>query len=94
MGFPGDSAIKNLLQYMSRGRCRLVPGLGKSPGGERGNPLQYSWPKNPIHRGAWQAIVHGVTKQLDMTEATKQQQQPTKNENFLKTENVVLHVHR
>ena len=27
-----------------------------------GNPLQYSCPENPMDRGAWQAIVHGVPK--------------------------------
>ena len=38
-----------------------VPGLGRSPGGGHGNPLQYSYLENPVDRGAWQAIVHGVT---------------------------------
>ena len=40
----------------------LVPELGRSPGGGRGNLLQYSCLENPMDRGAWQAIVHGVTK--------------------------------
>ena len=40
----------------------LVPGLGRSPGGGHGNPLQYSCLENPTDRGVWQAIVHGVTK--------------------------------
>ena len=39
-----------------------IPGLGRSPGGGYGNPLQYSCPKNPVDRGAWRAIVHRVTK--------------------------------
>ena len=39
----------------------LIPGLGISGEGN-GNPLQYSCPENPIDRGAWQAIVHGVAK--------------------------------
>ena len=39
-----------------------VPGLGRSPGGGHGNPLQYSCLENPVDRGDWQAIVHGVTK--------------------------------
>jgi len=30
----------------------LIPGLGRSPGGEHGNPLQYFCLKNPVHRGA------------------------------------------
>ena len=38
------------------------PWVGKIPGGENGNPLQYSCLKNPMGRGAWQATVHGLTK--------------------------------
>ena len=33
----------------------LMPGLGRSSGGGHGNPPQYSWLKNPMDRGAWQA---------------------------------------
>ena len=40
----------------------LIPGLGISSGEGNGNPLQYSCPENPIDRGAWQAIVHMITK--------------------------------
>ena len=40
----------------------LIPGLGRSPGGGHSNPLQYSYLENPMDRGAWQAIVHSVTK--------------------------------
>ena len=39
----------------------LVPGLGKSPEGGHGNPLQYSGLENPMVRGAWQDAVHGAT---------------------------------
>ena len=39
-----------------------VPGSGRSPGGGHGNPLQYSCLENPMDRGAWQAIVPGVTE--------------------------------
>ena len=39
-----------------------IPGLGKTPGGGNGNPLQYSCLENPMDREAWQAMVHGVTK--------------------------------
>ena len=39
-----------------------IPGLGRSPGGRYGNPLQYSCLENSMHRGAWRATVHGVTK--------------------------------
>ena len=40
----------------------LTPGLGRSPGGGRGNPLQYSHLENPVDRGAWRAAVHRVTE--------------------------------
>ena len=46
-----------------------ISGLGRSPGEGNGNPLQYSCLENPMDRGAWWAIIHGVT-QLDTTEAT------------------------
>ena len=39
-----------------------IPGLGRSPGGGNGEPLQYSDLGNPMDRGAWQATVHGITK--------------------------------
>ena len=40
----------------------IFPGLGRSLGGENGNPLQYSCLQNPTDRGAMQATVHGVSK--------------------------------
>ena len=40
----------------------LIPGLGRSPGGGHGNPLQCSCLEDPLDRGAWQAMVHRVTK--------------------------------
>ena len=46
----------------------LIPGLGRSPEKGKGNPLQYSSLENPMDRGAWRAIVHGVIKESDMTE--------------------------
>ena len=39
-----------------------IPWWERSPGEGNGNPLQYSWLGNPMNRGAWQAIVHGITK--------------------------------
>ena len=38
-----------------------ISGLGRSPGGGHGNPLQYSCLENPMDRGTWWAIVHMVT---------------------------------
>ena len=37
-----------------------VPGSGRSPGGRRDNPLQYSCLENLTDRGGWQATVHSV----------------------------------
>ena len=39
-----------------------VPGLGKSPRGGHGNPLQYSCLENSMDKRAWPAAVHGVAK--------------------------------
>ena len=40
----------------------LIPGWGRSPGGERSNLLQYSCLENPMDRGAWGAVVLGAAK--------------------------------
>ena len=39
-----------------------IPGLERSPGEGKGNQLQYSCLENPLDRGTWRAIVHGVTR--------------------------------
>ena len=39
-----------------------IPGSGRSPTREHGNPLKYSYLGNPMGRVAWRAIVHEVTK--------------------------------
>ena len=57
---PGGSVVKN--SPANAGDARLIPGLGRSPGGGNGNPLQYSCLANPMDRGAWWAIVHRVAK--------------------------------
>ena len=46
----------------------LNPGSGRSHEGGHGIPFQYSYLRNPMDRGAWWAIVHELTKELDMTE--------------------------
>ena len=50
------------------GYVGLIPRLERSPGGGNGNPLQYSFLGNPTDRRAWQATVHGVTKEPVTTE--------------------------
>ena len=39
-----------------------MPGLGRSSGEGNGNPFHYSCLENPMDRGAWQAIDHGVAR--------------------------------
>ena len=46
-----------------------IHGLGRSPGGGHGNPLQNSCLENSMDRGAWWVAVHTVAK-LDTTEGT------------------------
>ena len=46
----------------------LIPGSGRSPEGEHSNPVQYSCLENPMDRGTWRAVVHGVRKELDTAE--------------------------
>ena len=55
MGFPGGSAVKNA--PANTGDLGLIPGSGRSPGEEDGNPVQYSFLEPPMDRGD-----HGVTK--------------------------------
>ena len=57
--------VKNLLA--STGDAGSIPGSGRAPGEENGNLLQYSCLGKPMDRGAWQATVHGVAKESDMT---------------------------
>ena len=57
--FPGGSDGRE--STCEAGSLGLIAGLGRSPGGGHGNPLQYSCLENPMDRGAWQATVHGVT---------------------------------
>ena len=49
-----------------------IPGSGKYPGGEHGNPLQYSCLENPKDRGAWRATVPWVGVRHELV--TEQQQ--------------------
>ena len=44
------------------GRCRSDPGLGRSPGGGNGKPLQYSCLGNFMNRGAWLATINRITR--------------------------------
>ena len=62
-GYPGGSVVKNLLAVQE-----TVSRSERSRGEGSGNLLQYSCLGNPTDRGAWQSTVHGVTKELAMTQ--------------------------
>ena len=59
-----------------------MPGLERSPGEGNGNLLKYSCLENPIDRGTWQAIVHGVTEELDLPERLNINSDEPDNEKF------------
>ena len=62
-GFSGGSVVKDLpADAGAVGDDGSIPGSGRSSGVGNGNLLQYSCLENFIDRGAWQATVHGVTK--------------------------------
>ena len=63
MGFPGGSDSKE--SACNSGDLGSIPGLGRSPGEENGNPLWNSCLENSMDRGARQATIHGVTKTWD-----------------------------
>ena len=63
VGFPGGTSGKEpTCQCRDIRDADSIPGLGRSPGGGHGNPLQYSCLENPKDRGAWQATFQRVTK--------------------------------
>ena len=68
-GFPGGSVGKE--SACSAEDPSLISGSGISPGEGNGIPLQYSCLGNPMDGRAWWATVHGVTRESDITEATK-----------------------
>ena len=51
LGFPGGSGGKE--SACNSGDLGSIPGLGRSPGGGQGNPLQYSCLENSMDRGDW-----------------------------------------
>ena len=62
MGAAGASQVARVVKNPPAnagdvGDVGLSPGSGRSPGGQHGNPLQYSCLENPMDRGAWRAKV-------------------------------------
>ena len=62
-GFPSGSEVK--ASAYNVGDLGSIPGLGISLGEGNGNPFKYSCLRNLMHRGAWRATVHEVTKESD-----------------------------
>ena len=65
--YANDMHTTNALSSSKESACNagdpgLIRGTGRSPGEGNGNPLQDSCLENSMDRGAWQAIVHGVSK--------------------------------
>ena len=60
LGFPYSSVGKE--SACSAGDPGSIPGLGRSPGKGNGDPLQYPCLENLMDKGAWWAVVHGVTR--------------------------------
>ena len=71
MKFVG-SVVKNL--PAKAGDWGSIPGSGRSPEEGNGNPLQYSCLENPMDRGAWWTLVHGLAR-VRQDLATKKQEQ-------------------
>ena len=67
-GFPGgstDNLPANAREARDEGS---IPGLGRCPGGENGNPLQYSCLEKSMDRGAQRATIHGDHKTSNMAD--------------------------
>ena len=70
--FPGGSVVKNPPANAGDAEdAGSIPGLGRSPRGGNGNPVQYSCLGNPMDREAWLATVHEVIK-IQVTESRTQ----------------------
>ena len=58
----GDNGSDGKESAYNAGYVSLIPWLGRSPGEENGNPLQYFCLEYPLDRGAWRTTVQGVAK--------------------------------
>ena len=66
LAFPDGFVVNN--PPVNAGDEGSIPESGRSPGEENGDPLPYSCLENPMDRGTWRAIAHGVTRESDTTE--------------------------
>ena len=58
--------VKNLPEVQEKPSS--IPGLGRYSGEGNGNPLQYFCLENSMDRGAWKAVIHGVTKRTQLSD--------------------------
>ena len=73
--FPSSSGTESASNTRDVARTvGSIPRLGRSPGEENGNPLQYSCLGNPTDKGAWKAAVHGGNKKVQQDLVIKLQQ--------------------
>ena len=71
--FPGGSVVTTPpVKARVSGDTGSNPGLGRSPGKDNGNPLQYSCLENPKDRGAWWSIVYRVALSVESVRSTLQ----------------------
>ena len=66
MGFPSGSVVKK--PPANAGDMGSIPGSGRSTEEENSNSLHYTYLGNPMDKGAWQATVHGITKESNTTQ--------------------------
>ena len=71
--------IKNLAA--NAGDIDSIPESGRSPGGGHGNPLQYSFLKNPMGRGAWRSSTHEAEKSQTRL-STERRKEESRSEKF------------
>ena len=82
MGFCGGSDGKEYICHA--GDLGSIPGLGRSPGGGHGNPLQYSCPENPDGQKSLAGYTQWGHKELDVTERLSTAHQSNKNKGYSK----------
>ena len=73
-----DAIMKKMLPRWFRGKeyaCNAgdagsIPGSGRYPGEGNGHPFQHSHLGNPMDRGAWWTTIHGVVKEIRLSDWT------------------------
>ena len=79
MGFPSGSPVKNPPTMQET----WVQSLGWQDPLEKGTHSSILAWKNPMDRGAWLSTVHGVTKDLDMTQQLNNKNIGTRELNYI-----------